>query len=197
MIEVEIRGPLTLGQASDFKARLARDGRHLRHQDREMILLRDYPGYSKDPTERILDIRLRRTNGATEIMVKRQASKGNVARYELSLPIAGDHFGTAKRVLAELGFATGLWMHRVSDVYEYQGVEWTVAAAHDPQGTAVRYYFEAERESPTPDAIEQVRSELVDTAKRLGLSVLETDSSVRSFIYELDQIANREVQLNG
>ena len=53
-------------------------------QDREMVVLFDLPGFDIDPTKRKVDVRIRTTNGMTEIMVKKMASENNVARYEKS-----------------------------------------------------------------------------------------------------------------
>lgn len=187
MIEVEIRGRLTDEQFDTLTTLLKRDGEHVQSQDREMILLRGYPGYSKDPTARDVDIRLRNTNGSCEIMLKRKSSANNVARHELSLPITGSTLDDAKEVLSALGYADGIWMHRKKEVYSYRGIEWSVVDV--PEGMR---YFEAEQETAVPEEAETVRLHLEEEAKMLGLQALGPQE-MREFIYELDRKVNKEI----
>lgn len=75
MIEVEIRGELGKEKFEELNNFFSTNGKLLETQDREMILLRDTPGVqTEDPTLRERDIRIRRTNGKTEIMVKEMKS---------------------------------------------------------------------------------------------------------------------------
>ena len=196
MIEVEIRGELTAKQAESLKKRLAREGKHVRRQEREMILLRGYPGYDKDPTKRENDIRIRRTDGKTELMLKRKVSDGNVGRREYSLPIEGDHFETAKTIAVAFGCTEGLWIHRYSDMYERDGVEWVVVEAPDRSGMIVKRYYEAELLVESKQDIPHARRQLMAAAKQLDMPVLKTDEAMRGFIYELDRTVNVEISLN-
>ncbi|MBI4032605.1 CYTH domain-containing protein [Candidatus Berkelbacteria bacterium] len=195
MIEVEIRGELTEGQAEALKERLSCEGKHLRRQDREMILLRGYPGYDKDPTRREADIRIRKTNGKTEIMFKRKAGDGNVGRREVSLPIDGDGFAAAKTVVAGFGCTEGLWMHRISEIYACDGIEWAIVEALTQDGKVRKTYYEAEATAQSETDVPHVREQLMAAAKQFGVPVLATDEAMRDFIYELDRLVNVEVEL--
>jgi len=87
MIEVEIRGRLDEEGYEGLKRKLAEKGEFLGHMEREMHLMRGYPGYEHSFTGRETDIRLRNTNGECEIMVKRKAGEHNVGREEISLKL--------------------------------------------------------------------------------------------------------------
>lgn len=186
MIEVEIRGRLTdeeFERVTDF---LRKNGELIESQDREMILLRDYPGYSKDPTAREVDIRLRNTNGSCEIMLKKKGADHNVARHELSLGLVDTDLTKVKEVVKAFGYSSGIWMHRKKDVYRYNDVEWSIA---DVPGMR---YFEAEQEAVDAKDIEKIRQKLEQEADKLGLAVF-TPEETRAFLAELDEKVNKEV----
>jgi predicted adenylyl cyclase CyaB len=187
MIEVEIRGRLSDEQFVSLSERLARDGTLKETQDREMILLRGYPGYSADPTARDVDIRLRSTNGKSEIMVKQKTSDHNVARREISLPLAVPDLALAKEAMKALGYADGIWMHRIKSVYEYRGIEWSIVDV--PEGLR---YFEAEQEVSENEDTTAVHAHLVSEAEKLGLVALEP-LEMKEFIQLLDTTVNKEI----
>ncbi len=187
MIEIELRGRLSDSEFDRLTAFLRKEGKLVETQDREMILLRGYPGYSEDPIVRDTDIRLRNTNGNCEIMVKRKASEGNISRHETSLKLHDKHLDTVKDVLKALGFSEGLWMHRKKEIYRYRDIEWSVV-------DVPRYrYFEAEKEVEDQESIEKAKGEIEEEAKALGLTVM-TPEQVRDFIYELDKAVNKDIE---
>jgi predicted adenylyl cyclase CyaB len=188
MIEVEIRGRLSDEERERLTNFLSEHGTLVEEQDREMILLYDYPGYSKDPIKRDTDIRLRQTNGTCEIMVKHKSGDHNVARHEIALPIGGSDLGVAKQVMKALGFSKGLWMHRQKHVYAYNKVEWSVVTI--PGGLS---YYEAEQVAEKAEDGERIREHLTKEAEALGLTVLGPDA-MRDFIYTLDRAVNKEIE---
>ena len=187
MIEGEIRGRLDDQELAKLTALLEKEGELVAVQDREMILLRGYPGYSEDPNARDVDIRLRNTNGSCEIMVKRKTSEHNVARHEASLSLNCADLESAKETVKALGYESGLWMHRKKTVYSRNGIEWSLVEA--PLGLT---YYEAEQEVAPGTDVEEVRLHLEKEAESLGLSVLGPDA-MREFIYELDEKVNKEI----
>ncbi|MBI4022550.1 CYTH domain-containing protein [Candidatus Berkelbacteria bacterium] len=195
MVEVEIRGELTKEQSEELKQLLSQRGKHIRTQDREMILLRDYPGYDKDPTRRHADIRIRRTNGQSEIMLKYKAGEGNVGRHEISLPLEGDSFEQAKAIAAGFGCTHGLWVHRISEIYEHSGIEWAIVEALTRDGEVRKTYYEAEAAAKSEADVPHVREQLMIAAGQFKVPVLETDEAMRDFIYELDRAVNEEITL--
>lgn len=138
MIEVEVRGWLSEVQAAELEAFLKVNGQHLRSQDRELILLKDgYPGYDVESLKRQTDIRFKKTrlrpagSAATagrakahvEIVVKTQASEGNVGRYEYTYPVAVDSIDALIPLARAFGATKGLWMCRDAEIYELDGIE--------------------------------------------------------------------------
>ena len=188
MIEVEIRGRLDDQKFERLTALFKAEGELLEQQDREMILLSGYPGYSEDPIARMVDIRLRNTNGFCEIMVKHKAADDNSARHEVSLALKDTNLDTAKQVLKALGFSGGLWMHRKKDIYRYKNIEWSLVDV--PQGLR---YFEAEREAANEESIPSVRTALAEEAQSLGLEVLNSEQ-MKEFISMLDAKVNKDVE---
>ena len=189
MIEVEIRGRLTEGEYEALKNTLAEKGKHLRHLEREMYLLRDYPGYTHSSLDRDTDIRLRNTSGECEIMVKQKAAGNNVGREEISLKLKDNNLDTVRRVVKAMGFKTALKMVRTMDQYDYQGIEWQVVST-----TKGLWYYEAERTAHSEAEIPKIHDELAAEARALGLTVM-TPEELQEFINTLDKEVNVEVKL--
>ncbi len=185
-IEVEIRGRLDDAGYEKFKAFLDEKGKHVKSQEREMILLRDYPGYSKDFVGRSVDVRLRQTNGECEIMLKRKVEN---AREEVQLKLQDTDLEAAKKVVKALGCTSGIWMHRLTEAYEYHDIEWGLVIAPNN----IRYY-EAEIAVDDVSKVAQAHATLESEAKELGLEVLD-DEGTRALIHRLDTEANKEVDL--
>lgn len=187
MIEVEVRARLTEAEFGDLKKFLLENGEFVRHQDREMILLQDYAGYTDDFVGRDVDIRLRNTNGECEIMLKQKVS--DVGRKEISLKLQDNDLENAKEIVKALGCPKGIWMKRVSDVYKYHDAEWAVVEA--PPGI---YYVEIEQEASDPSQVASVNENLAEEARKQGLKVL-TDDETRDLIDQLGREVNKKIEL--
>jgi hypothetical protein len=188
MIEVEIRGELTKHEFEELNNFLSEKGKLLEVQDREMILLRDTPGYNEDPTLRDVDMRIRRTNGNTEIMVKEKKSEGNVSRSEHSFKLGNLELEDAKRFVKFFGSQKGQWMHRKKKVYEYDSVFWSVVEA-----VPGIYYYEAEMETEEGTDLEKIENLLKEKAKKLALKIFTRDE-YREFIKMLGAKVNKYIQ---
>lgn len=185
-IEVELRGNLDDASYAKAKAFFDEHGKHVESHEREMFLLQNYPGYSKDFVGRNVDIRLRNTNGSCEIMLKRKVGS---AREEVSLGLKDSDLETAKKVVKALGCTTAIWMHRLKEMYEYNGIEWSLVIAP----SNIRYY-EAEIAVGSESEVGEVHKKLEDEAKKIGLEVLD-DEGTRALIHRLDTEANKTVEL--
>lgn len=152
-----------------------------------MILLFDTPGYDSDPTKREVDVRIRRTNGKTEIMVKKKASENNVARSEKSFNLGEIDLEDAKMLAKSFGCAKGQWMHRKKSVYYYDDVEWSLVEA-----VPDIYYYEAEVVVETPEKIEDARLNLIKKAQDQECSIL-TPEEYKKFIETLGKTVNRYI----
>ncbi|MEK7136582.1 MAG: CYTH domain-containing protein [Patescibacteria group bacterium] len=190
MIEVEIRGELTKEEFDRLKKFMADKGEHVESHEREMILLTDgYPGYDVDPLKRATDIRLRKTNDKCEIMVKHKVSANNNSRQEISLPLAVADLTKGKEVMKALGCTTGVWMHRLKDIYRYHDIEWSLVRT-----PGEHYYYEAEQEADVADQAEEMYEKISEEARALGLQVF-TPEETRDYIYMLDREVNKEIEL--
>jgi adenylate cyclase class IV len=189
MIEIEIRGRLTKEKFLELKDFFNINGKHIESHDREMILLKDYVGYSKNLTERELDIRLRNTNGKCEIMIKRKSDSDNTSRKEISIELADATLDGAKELAKAFGCTKGVWMHRKKDIFEYKNIEWSLVEAPEEI-----FYFEAEILAGENDSVEEIRTHLIEAAEELGLKIFsatETDE----FIGMLNEKVNKEISL--
>jgi len=203
MIEVEIRGELTEAQWDSLRAFLDKEGTPEKEQERDMILLRDYPGYHHNPTKRETDMRIKVTNGLCEFVLKKNAADGNRGRTEIILPVgekaasndeAKETFAKLREIVRAFGCRNGLWMHRVTFTYRYHNIEWALIRARRDDGSEVVFY-EAEKEVENTSAVESAHKDLVDQAHTLDLPVLERDKDMSAFIYMLDREVNKEIEL--
>lgn len=186
IIEVEIRGNLDTPTYDRLKAFFDANAEHVESHEREMFLLRNYPGYSKDFVGRETDIRLRNTNGECEIMLKTKV--GN-AREEVALKLQDTDLEAAKKIVKALGSTAAVWMHRLKEVYRYEGVEWSLVIAPND----IRYY-EAELVVGDASSIDSAHATLEAAALKLDLEVLN-DEETRALLHRLDTEANKVVEL--
>ncbi len=187
MIEVEIRGELSEEKFVELNNYFSENGKLLETQDREMILLRDMPGYSEDPTQRKVDIRIRKTNGDTEIMIKEMKSENNVARSEKSFQLGQISLEEAKEFVKFFGSQKGQWMHRKKKVYEYGGGHWSLVEA-----VPGIFYYELEKEVEEGTDLEKTRQVLIVIAQNLNLQIF-TGQEYRDFIKMLGEKVNKYI----
>ena len=117
MIEVEIRGKLTKEKFLELKNKFEESGKLLETQDREMIRLFGFSDSDENVVTRNLDIRIRVTNGQSEIMVKRNLTGDNTARKEQSFELLNSDIEKAKELVKVFGISDGRWMHRKKSVF--------------------------------------------------------------------------------
>lgn len=187
MIEVEIRGELTKEKFEELNKFFSENGKQLETQDREMILLRDTPRYNDDPTLREVDIRIRRTNGETEIMVKEMKSENNVARSEHSFKFGNIEMEEAKKFVKYFGSQNGQWMHRKKNVYGWNNVHWSLVEA-----VPGIFYFEAEKEVENESEIANANEELKKVCEELNLKTM-TVEDYKTFIKMLGEKVNKYI----
>ena len=107
MIEVEIRGKLTKEKFLELKNKFEESGKLLETQDREMIRLFGFSDSDENVVTRNLDIRIRVTNGQSEIMVKRNLTGDNTARKEQSFELLNSDIEKAKELVKVFGISVG------------------------------------------------------------------------------------------
>lgn len=187
MIEVELRWELTKEKFEELNDFFTTNGKLTEIQDREMILLRDTPGYADDPTIREKDIRIRRTNWETEIMVKEMKSINNVARSENSFKFGNIEIEEVKKFVAYFWSHKGQWMHRKKKVYFWNDVHWSLVEA-----VPDIFYFEAEKEIEDEGDIEKTHEELKNVVSSLSLPIME-NQYYKDFIKMLGEKVNKYI----
>lgn len=186
VIEVEVRGNLNAEEYETLKKKLEAEAELVERHDREMYLLRDYAGYTKDFVGRSTDIRLRNTDGKCEIMLKQKVGD---AREEISLALTDTSLDNAKKVVKALGCTSAVEMHRLKEVYMLHGIEWSLVKA--PPSDIL--YWEAEISVDDVLKVDAAHARLQEEARLLGLPMLD-DEGTRALIHRLDTEANREVE---
>lgn len=189
MIEVEIHGPLSRETFEGLREFLQTHGEARGVESREMYILRGYPGWDDAFTERRVDIRLRNTDGACEIMMKRRVSEH--AKREIPLRLADTDLKNAKLVLAALGCLTARKAKRRKTLFVYHGVEWSLVEA----GKDI-YYYEAELLTSSPEDVETLTRRLETEARALRLTVF-SKKELQDFVNMLDQTVNVTVSLGA
>lgn len=190
MLEVEIRGDLTKEGYAKLKEFLAKNGKHIESHDREMIMLTEISGYSANPVERQVDIRLKNTSGKCEIVIKHKASDDNSTRKEITIPLPGFSLEPAKELAKAFGCTKGVWMHRKKEIYKYQDIEWSLVEAL-PKGIL---YYEAELNVEEQKDVEPARERLTKAAHGRGLKVFSSQELL-DFIAMLGREVNKEIML--
>lgn len=186
MIEVEIRGGLTKEKFLALKDFFDKNAEHVESHDREMYLLKGYPGYGNF-VGRDTDIRLRNTDGRCEIMLKRKVNDDYQSRKEISLALKDNTLDNAKEIVKALGYTKGLRMNRKKHIYQYHDVEWSLVDA----GKNL-YYFEVEKEASTDSEAKELQMILAAEAQKLHLPIF-TPRETQDFIQLLDREVNVEV----
>lgn len=176
MIEVEIRGVVADEARGALTALLEREGSAPKVKERVLI---DYSTLmEKNMRERTKDIRVRATNGVSEIIVKLGAYGGSDARKELSLPVGEHSFDTLVQVMAALGYERGMLTSRTIYAYAYAGVEITLVHVHDGP-----WQFEMEKMVEHDADVPQAQKDLHTLAETLGLTVMTKEEWVAHIEY--------------
>lgn len=140
--EIEFRGVLTKTEFKKLFEFLKKKGKFVKKYSRKTFVFHT--------NDKNLDIKVRSTNAASEIVVKKGFWGAN-QREEIILPIAFKSVELAKKFLAALGYKTGAIAQRKTHIFNHQGVEFAlVECPHD------FYYYEAEflygYDAPNPEA---------------------------------------------
>lgn len=154
-IEIEFRGPLTKSGYHKLSRFLKNNGRFSRRWQRQT-----YVFHTKDKT---LDLKVRTTNRASEIVVKK-GFWGARKREEIIIPIKEEHVDLAQRFLAALGYDSGVIASRLTNLFEYQGVEFALIKCP-------RNYFFYEAEFMANKSIKNPQAHIKKVLKSLGLKV--------------------------
>lgn len=176
-IEVEIRGYLTNEDYTRLNDFLSKTGTLKSKRERIFI------DYSSSLEDRTKDIRIRETNGVSEIMIKLGNWGGSESREELSVTTGEKSFESLVRIFGELGHTKGTFCVRNSIVYDYNGVEFALVEVPNHS-----YYFEAEILTDIDHSVE-ADAKLRQVCESLGLKVFNKDEFFQ-YVTKLNTEAN-------
>ena len=180
-IEVEVSGPLTTEQFKELNLFLDQNGKKTNVKHRVLI---DYSTFLGDGLRnRKKDIRLRITNGQPEIIVKLGDWTSSNHRKELSVFTEEGSFDRLVQIYAALGYEKGMLCERITQVYEYNDIEFALVEIPGHS-----YHFEAEIMSDE-DNISDARRHIEKVCGELGMTIF-TDDEYMNYIETLNKEAN-------
>lgn len=181
-IEIESRGPVNAEDRDRIVEQLKARGTFKKRKERILI---DYSTLldSEGIEGRSKDIRVRTTNGQSEIITKIGAWGGDDSRKEYSLMIDAP-FDMVVQTYHILGYSKGVLCVRNSDIFDFDGVE--IAIVEVPGHS---YFFEAEIEVDDEEEAESARRQISDIITQLGLTTF-TDDEFFAYIKVLNKEAN-------
>ncbi len=159
IIEVELRGPLdppTYQRIIDF---LRLNSRPVSVQNR---LLLDFTTFIEGIGERKIDVRIRRTNGKLELIIKK-GKFGGTSREEVSIFPEGNSLSDSLRFMNMLGYSKAVACDRRIERYQVGEIEIAIQDVNDysSKGTIHSRFFEAEiicySEEEKEPAVEKIR----------------------------------------
>ena len=182
-IEVEVRGPLTKGEFLRVSAFFAKNAKFKSQKDRILI---DYSTFIKgqELKARKKDIRLRTTNGVSEIIIKLGSWGSNENREEISVLARENSFDDLVRIFGALGLEKGMLCVRNSAVFDFKGVEFALVEVPNHS-----YYFEAEMMCNT-DGVTSAQKKIHGVVEELGLKVF-SERKFFSYVKVLNKEANK------
>ncbi len=180
-IEVESSGPLSSDQKKELTLFFDKNGKKVTTKHRVLI---DYSTFLGDGLKhRKKDIRIRITNGIPEIIVKLGDWNSSNHRKELSVITEAGSFDTLVQIYAALGYEKGMLCERVTEVYNYDGIEFALVEVPNHS-----FHFEAEIMSDE-NGVDAARKHIEDVCKKLGLKIF-TDKEYIEYIEVLNKEAN-------
>jgi adenylate cyclase class IV len=176
VVEVEVRGPLTDGQAHDLLQRFS-GAEGSRKVDRFLV------NFTNDAMrERGIDVRVRLTNGEGQIVAKRGKFLGE-ARVETIIDLRHDQFEAAVTLLSMLEVSEGVACRRLISEFPIDGT--LIALVHVPGHS---WFYEAERTCCLGEE-ETCRQDIVRQLTEMGLGVFSEEQFV-GYVAVLDAEAN-------
>lgn len=182
LTEVELRGIVNTSEIEILKTKLDELGRLKETKNRVLI---DYTTFLAGETieDRTTDIRIRNTNGVSEIIVKTGKWGGSDVRNEYKVQ-TNDSFDSLVQVMSLLGYKKGMLCIRSSKVYQVNEVEMAIVEVPGHS-----HYFEAEIETEEETEPEELKEKILAITSNLGLKVF-SDEEFYSYIKELNENAN-------
>jgi len=186
-LEVELRAPITHEGYASFMDFLRTNAEHVGRLNRVLL---DYSTFLEGIGTRKTDVRVRRTNGDTEIIVKK-GSFGGSAREEASIFPKDNDLANTLRLMHMLGYSKAVACVRSIDRYMCDGIEISIQDARafsDPEAVYSRFCeFEimCADEAQRSAAVKKIQAFM----REHGLSAFAEDAW-NSYVEKLNREAN-------
>ena len=162
--EIEFRGPLTKIEFNTLRSVLKNNAEFLSKNNRlSLIYFRDIiPEHSDDLKDEKVDLRLRITNGKSELVMKYGFWSGNDKRKEYSFDI--ENFFDCAELLKHLGWSVCVSYATKSEKYIYKDIEFKVEKI-----VGFGYVYEAEIVIEMDEEEDRVENKIKTVCNELGL----------------------------
>jgi len=190
-IEVEHRGKISEKKFKELKSFFDKNAKFLGGKDRfSVIYFRSKSKNSEERKNELIDLKLRITNGKTELVMKHGKCSGSDSRKEFIFEIDSSKFDQMIEFLKILGFRHGVLQATTTFAFLYDGIEFALVKVPD-----WGYYFEAEIVTDNK-SVDVADVKIHKHCSELGLKVLDEDAfwklldslnSREGFTFDLDQ----------
>lgn len=155
--EIELRGPLNRSKYQSLLKFLRKNGKFVEHRRRA--------NYMFDHPKKQIDLRVRDTNGNIEMVLK-VGHLGAHRRKEITFDLGKIKLDDALAFLFHLGYRKGMTGLRISDIFQYRGIEFAVVKVPSHS-----YYFEVEKSAKTVANVPKLKKQLLQMTKKLSLRI--------------------------
>ena len=170
-IEVEHRGQISRQKFDELRSFFEQQAKFLGKKDRFSLIYFQPKSQNADARKsELIDLKLRITNGMTELVMKYGKNSGSDARKEFSFNIDSQKFEQMVEFLRILGFRHGVLQATKTLVFLYNGIEFALVEVPD-----WGYYFEAEILTDA-ESVDEANAKIIKQCTDLGLEVLDDDA---------------------
>jgi len=186
-IEVELRGPLSQDDYLRLRGMLIKKGKLINKQNRFLL---DFSTFLEGIGERVLDVRIRITNGVVEMIVKK-GKFGGLSREEASVFPKDGNLKNTLKFMSLLGYNKAVAADRGIERFEIEGIEFALQDVKDfsKPGTIHSRFFEAEILCSNENEKEHAIIKIQDFLSKISLKQF-TEPEWNNYIAKLNKEAN-------
>ena len=182
-IEVEHRGIITEKKFNELKSFFHKNGKFLGEKERfSIIYFQSKSKNSEDRKDDLIDLKLRITDGKTELVMKYGKCSGSDSRKEFLFEIDSEKFDQMVEFLEILGFRHGVLQATTTHTFLYKQIEFALVTVPN-----WGYYFEAEIVTDKK-SVKTADARIYKQCSDLGLKVPDEDA----FWKLLDSLNSRD-----
>ena len=190
MFEVELRGNVP-GSIDLMASKFKSIGAKFVERRKRFSMIYFKKSFGERGINDSLDLRLRVSNGKSEIVLKYGKPSAFDNRLEISLPINTKNFGDAVEILKLLGWYKGVITVTYSYKFIYKGIEFVFVDA----GLRNEAYFEAESLSKNRQNIYKKRVYIEKVCSQVGFSAFD-EKGYKNLLKRINTLPGRKFDLN-